>query len=373
MATPEMIAAVTAAVNGDPLPADPAPVADPPAAADAAPQDLLGDDPAAPAADPAAAATLDASETDPPADGPVRGPDGKFVAKDKAAEPAAPAEPKAADPPAAAAQPKAPDHINDPIPEGVKEATRERITSLVDTVKTERAEKEAVYGDLELLAAPIREANATPEQFRESMQLVRLINSPHQHEQMQALQMLQGAASQLAQRLGQPVPGADPLEGFNDLINEVNTGKLTEQRAAEIANGRRQAAAQQRWAQQVQQRSHQDQAAQQTAKARRDAVRAVEQTLQATDPSYAAKVAIMSKDAAFVAQLQAMPPAQAVAAFSEKYRSIQVAAPAAPAARPAAPASPSPLRAKTPAGTAARPPATTLDAVKAGLAAAGGG
>lgn len=371
MATPEMIAGMTAVLDGKEPPAAPepapAPAADdtPPAAAapESGKEDLLGEDP--PDA-PGAAAAPDVPEGEPPAEGaPARVPDGKFVAKDK--KDAAPEEPKE---PVAAEPAAEPDPLNDPLPEGKKERS-ERFQTLVGMVKEKDAVIEQVNGDLDLIMAPIREASATPEQFRESMNLVKLINSPNQQDQMRALQMLQSTTAALAQRLGQPVPGTDPLDGFPDLLNELNAGKITEARAVELANARRQTAASQNFQRQAQQRTQQEQQAAHAAQAGQAAVAAVEQTLKATDPQYAAKVAVMQTDIAFKNQLKAMHPTQWAAAFAEKYRTVKVAAPAA-APRPAAPASPQPLRAKTPAGTAAKPPGSMLDAVKAGLASVGG-
>lgn len=369
MATPEMIAGMTAVLEGkEPSAApEPTPAADdtPPAAVapEGGKEDLLGEDPPAPEA----AAPAEGDTPPEPAEGaPARGADGKFVAKDK--KDAAPEEPKE---PVAAEPAAEPDPLNDPLPEGKKERS-ERFQTLVGMVKEKDAVIEQVNGDMEMLMTPIREASATPEQFRESMNLVKLINSPNQQDQMRALQMLQSTTTALAQRLGQPVPGTDPLDGFPDLLNELNAGKITEARAVELANARRQTAASQNFQRQAQQRTQQEQQAAQAAQAGQAAVAAVEQTLKATDPQYAAKVEMMRRDPAFVAQLKAMHPTQWAAAFAEKYRTVKVAAPAA-APRPAAPASPQPLRAKTPAGTAGKPPGSMLDAVKAGLASVGGG
>src|SRR6478735_4230429 len=224
MASPELLAAVTAAVKGETPSAPPAdpptgdppagdpPASDPPGAAD----DLIGKPPAdPPAGDPPAG---DPAAPAPGADGRVRGPDGKFIAAaPKAGDPPQPAVPPAAAPPAAAAPPVPPkppaDPVNDPIPPNAKPETRERIQTLVDTVKSTNAELGQVRSDFDNLMAPITESGASFEQFRESMTLLKNINSPHQHEQMQALQFLQTAVGELSARLGQVPPGTDPLAG----------------------------------------------------------------------------------------------------------------------------------------------------------------
>ncbi len=369
MADPAMLAAVTAAVKGEDPPAQAAPVADPPAsepaadppAAAAVAADLIGDPPEPAAAEPVA-----------DAQGRVRGPDGKFVAKaaDAPADPAVtpPAAPVAAAAPAT--PPKAADPVNDPIPPQLKAETRERMTALVETVKAKDAEVTAARQDFDLLMAPINEAGATFDQFQEAMQLLKYINSPHQHEQMQALQYLQGAGSALAERLGQVPPGADPLAGQADLLQAVQANQMPRAYAEEVAKARRLTAATTQHQQTSLQRSQQEQAKTREVQEGQAAVREVEQTLEATDPQYKVKIEVLRTDMAFVNSLRTVPPKQWAAKFAEKYRAIKVAVPpvaATPAA--AAPGAPSPLRAKQPAGTAARPPANMLEAVRGAVGA----
>lgn len=372
MATPELLAAVSAAVKGEDPPAGDPP-ADPPAGDDAPADPPAGDDPPAdpPAGDDSPA---DPPAGDPPADGPVRDANGRFVAKKPDGEPAAadpaaakPADPKAAKP---ADPPKPPDHLNDPIPDTVKAATRERITSLVESVKAVTGERDTFKQDLDALLAPITAAGASLEQFNESMNLVKLLNSPHQHEQMQALEYLQGATAALAERLGHVLPGMDPLEGYPDLVQAVHQKQMTPAGAAEVARSRRQLQASQRFMQDGQQRTQSEQQRQQAVAAGQNALKALEQSLQEANPTlYKARVAIMRADTAFTNKLRAMPPGQWAGAFAEHYRTVKVAPPAAaPTTAPAA-RSPAPLRGKTPAGTAAKPPGSMLEAVKAGLGA----
>lgn len=364
MADEAMLAAVSAAVKGEDPPApavvdepsDPAPLTDDlptddsPAAA--APPSLV-DDPPEPATDPAAP-VVDAQ-------GRVRGPDGKFAPK--AADQAAPAAPpKAADQVDPAAPPPPADPVNDPPPANAKAETRERIQTLANMVKEKDTEVAAAREDYELLMEPIRDAGATVEQFRESMNLLKLINSPHQHEQMQALQYLQGASAHLATRLGQVPAGVDPLDGHPDLIDAVRANPQLRQHMEEVAKARRLTTATQQQAQQAQQRSQQTQAQQQAIQEGQAAVRTVEQTLEASDPHFKAKIAALRGNAAFIESIRRMPPAKWAAAFAEEYRKVPAPRAAAPA-----PAAPTPLRAKQPAGTAARPATSQLDAVRSAL------
>jgi len=351
---------MTAAINGT-APAEAPVVTETPetpevvaqeAPVEAAKPDIIG-------ADPAEATTpqLDA-------DGRMRGPDGKFIAAEPKADGEKPAE---AAKPVEAAKPEVPkviDPINDPIPENAKPATRERITTLVETVKAKDAEVAAVRDDFEMVMAPIRESGATPDQFRESMTLLKLLNSQNLSDQQQALKYLQSVGAELAQRLGVVPPGADPLQGFEDLQLEVGKNPSLRKWAEEVANSRRLRDATQRHQEVQTQRSQQTQAQQREAQAGQAQVRAVEATLEATDPNYKAKVAALRSDAGFVARLKSMPPSQWAGAFAEGYRNVKIAA---PAAKPAAAASPAPLRAKQPAGQTTRPAASSLEAVSAAI------
>jgi hypothetical protein len=376
----DLLTAVTAAVNGETPPAadppaqDP-PASDPPAGDPSAPSsaDLIGDpppDPAAPAPEPVA----DAS-------GRLRDPvTKKFVAKDpekggetqdstkKPQEPAVqpPAEP-----------PKATDPLNDPVPANARPETKERITTLANMVKEERTQRETLNtelaqtrADFDLLMNPITEAGASLEQFNESMTLLKLINSPHQHEQMQALEYLQGAASQLAERLGQVPPGADPLAGFPDLQAQVQQNPAMRKMAEEAARGRRFQASTQQFQQAQQRQTQQTQAQQRAIQEGQSAVREVEEGFKAIDPQYTAKVALLRADKPFMDNMRKMPPAQWAVEFSRKYRTLKVAAAPAPAAAAPAAGAPSPLRAKTPAGGHTKPPASALEAVQRAVGAA---
>lgn len=378
----ELLNAVAAAVGGETPPAQDPPAGDPPAqdppvsdppAAEAGKTgtsaDLIGDPPAG---DPEPA---QGAEPEADASGRLRDPvTKKFVSKDpkpgeapKPAEAAKPADPAPVDPP------KPADHLNDPVPKNAKPETAERITSLVGMVKerdekleTATAELTTTKADLDLLLAPIEGAGASLEQFNESMNLLKLINSPHQHEQMQALEYLQGAAAQLAEQLGQVPAGADPLAGFPDLQQQVQANPAMRKLAEEAARGRRAQAASQQFQQTQAQRTQQTQAQQRAVQEGQSAVREVEEGFKAVDPQYPAKVAVMRADKAFMDSMRKMNPAQWASEFSKKYRTVKVAAaPPAPAAN-----GPAPLRAKNPAGGQAKPPSSALEAVRQAVGAA---
>src|SRR5690606_683024 len=137
---------------------------------------------------------------------------------------------------------------------------------------------------------------------------------------------LQSTAAALAQRLGHVPPGADPLEGQQDLLAAVQAGQMPRQYAEEVARARLQTTAQARWQreQQARQQAAQQQTAAQAAALQqgREAVAGVEAALKVSDPHYAAKVAMLKSDQAFIATMQALPPSQWAATFAAKYAAL---------------------------------------------------
>lgn len=387
MPTAEMIAAVSAAVKGDATPVDDAPPDDatPPDTSSAPPPDTN----AAPAGDLVGTPPPDtntAPDTVVDAQGRVRRPDGTFAPATAATPPADGAAPVT--PPAGAAAtppvtppvvpPKALDPVNDPPPPNAKPETRERITTLANmvkerdtTIQTTTAERDQARTDFELLTTPLRNANASHEQFVEVCTLLGDINSPHPQDRMRALQYLQNEAAALAEQLGVVLPGVDPLQGHADLMQQVQANPALRATLEETARLRRLTAANVQHQQGDAQRREQQRLQTQATTQGRAALVEVEQAFkEANAPLYAAKVAKMNADPAFVAQMKAAHPAQWAPMFAKKFRETVVAAPAptpAPVTPPVPPRTPAPLRGRQPAGSQARPPTTMLEAVRASL------
>ncbi len=184
---------------------------------------------------------------------------------------------------------------------------------------------------------------------------------------------MEGELRALAKAIGEIPPGADPLEAHPDLRDAVATSAITPEMAAELAAARSREAAtranlETRQAQTAQEReaaiAHQQGVAE---------LNALGATLQASDPQYAAKYAILVP--ALKPVFAQLPSSQWKAAFAEAYRNLQVPAAAAPpAAALAVPAKPTPqpLRAnKQPSGDGQKQPRSMLEAINSGLAAAG--
>jgi transcription initiation factor TFIID subunit TAF12 len=225
----------------------------------------------------------------------------------------------------------------------------------------------------------ILETKANPEQYGQALEYLRLVNSPNRHDQEQALAFMQQEIAVMARRLGKPVPGVNMLEGHNDLIEEVSTGRLSPERAQEIAAARAAAQEAQRLGQRQQQNeqvTRQNLAAVNQGKAD---LTALGKQLQAADPTgYEAKRKILVNTLKPV--FATIPPNQWAATFKRAYDALPAPArpvppppPAInPGAKPPGGGGNTPLRASNPAGSAAPAPKSAAEALEMGLAAARG-
>lgn len=273
--------------------------------------------------------------------------------------------------PGAAAGGKAPDPLNDPLPNALKRETKERINTLIDMVKTRTADFERVNTEHQEVLGYIKDTGASPQQFADSLTYLRLVNSPNPADKEAALGIMQREIAALARIIGKPVPGVNMLEGHDDLIADVGAGRLSMERAAEIAAGREQRAFQQRQAQGAQQHDQETQAMAQARTAAKNQLDALDTTLR-RDPDYARKRPIV------VAQMKPifaqLHPSQWAGAFKNAWDALGTLPPAA--ARQAAPAAGkvpanTPLRPGNPAGAAIAAPKSMAEAIDAGIAMAG--
>lgn len=265
--------------------------------------------------------------------------------------------------------------LNAPIPNALKRETKERIQTLAGKVKELMPALEERNRDIEAIMNPILETGATPVQYKQSLDYLRLVNSQSRADKEKALEIMQGEIRALASMLGKPVPGVNFLEGHDDLIQEVGTGRLTHERAMEIAAARAAQGYQKKTEERVNLERQSGEAQARAVQDGRAALNQLEQSLKA-DPHYAAKKAIL------IGQLKPtfarIHPSQWAAAFHEAY----VALPA-PAPRPASPntgntgAAPkggggnTPLRASNPAGAAVAAPKSLEEAIDFGIRSAG--
>jgi hypothetical protein len=240
-------------------------------------------------------------------------------------------------------------------------------------VKQISGKLETVERNFNDLYGAISETRASPEQYSQALDYLRMVNSGDRAQQEQALDFMQRELAALARMVGKAVPGVNMLEGHDDLIHEVSTGRLSPERAQEIAAAR---SAAQHQVRQGQARTQQETQARQQAEAQasgRAALTALGVQLQATEPLvYAAKRKVLVESLKPVfAQIH---PSQWAATFKRAYDALPV-----PAAAPRPPTPPAasvipqntPLRASQPAGAARAAPTSVLDAINAGIADAG--
>ena len=213
----------------------------------------------------------------------------------------------------------------------------------------------------------VQATGTTPEQYGETLSWLALFNSNDPTQQAKALELVENVAERLALLLGKDRTVNDPLKAHPDLVEAIRTGKTTAEYAREIARTRNSQQFRGELHTAASQHSQQQaQAAQELAQARAD-LTSLEQTLQASDPQYEAKKAILVP--ALQPVFAALPPSQWKTKFQEAYRNIQVNV---PAAKPRGVPTNQPLRAgKQPAGGQSKAPGSMLDAVSGALASMG--
>lgn len=148
-----------------------------------------------------------------------------------------PVDPPAADAaPAAPAEPKTPEQEEAELLDGVKS---ERGKDRIRQVFSERKQLEA---DINEFKALITDTKMSPEEFAQTLEFGRLMNSGDEKDLRIAFEMVEQQRAILAQRLGVKAPGVDLLEGHEDLKQAVENMEITEDRALELARYRKQEA-----------------------------------------------------------------------------------------------------------------------------------
>ncbi len=210
-----------------------------------------------------------------------------------AAEPEAPAKEPAEEAPAEEAAAPEGEGDEEKPPEGLTEKAQSRFKEILEDRKVVRAENVQLKQNFAELTAWVRETGATPEEFQQQVDRLRVFKSGKPEE----LKVLRGdllrAVEDITVRLGDEAPGFDPLEGFDDLKKEVDDLKLTPERAKEIAIGRRQKARGDRTSkeqQQADQHREQQEAHRTQVSEATVAIRKLEANWKKTDPDAERKI-----------------------------------------------------------------------------------
>ena len=125
------------------------------------------------------------------------------------------------------------DHVNDPIPKETNARTAERMKYLIDTVKSQ-----TILGEQhEALFGKIRDTGASPDEFAQMVNYLGAVHSTDPKRLEAAYQMLQSELVGIAVKLGKPLFEVNLLRdpANKDLVDEIQGGTLTSNRAHEIA------------------------------------------------------------------------------------------------------------------------------------------
>ncbi|MDE2097467.1 MAG: hypothetical protein KGL39_09500 [Patescibacteria group bacterium] len=274
------------------------------------------------------------------------------------------AEKKAAEEAAA----KKPDYLNDPVPKELAVETQKRMRFLIKTAKEAGAAAERVQGEFKTVIDAIQQTGTNPDQYRETLSWLALFNSGDPRQQMQALDLVESVAERLATLLGVERRSNDPLAGHADLQQSVQKGEITPAYAKQIAISRNSGKLRTELQGAAQQDFRQHQTQQQTLDQARAGLNQLEAQLRASDPNFAAKRAIVVE--ALKPAFKHISPDKWVQAFSDAYARVRLPTAAAGGAGSRGNGVPKnqPLRAGSPAGGQAKPPASGLDALESALA-----
>jgi len=261
------------------------------------------------------------------------------------------------------------DPVNDPIPEDVKGRTRERMTSLIAAVK----EKDEMIGIQNQLFDSIQSTGATPQEFGAMLGYMRWVHSEKPEDLKQARELLLSELEGSSLKRGEAAPGVDFLSKFPDLQEKVNNGQITVDDANEMALHRQRTKVQtdRTTAQRTQEETTQNATAERNAAIKE--LNELGASLNATDPDYAAKHAMLKP---MLDVLGTMPPKQWKAAFMSAYKALKLPAAGTGVTPPAGggnkPPANQPLRGnKVPSGGSVRAPTSMFDAISAAIDSAG--
>jgi hypothetical protein len=267
------------------------------------------------------------------------------------------------------AEVKKPDPVNDPIPKELKQETRARMQSLVDTVKEKDTQLAEVKQNFDYMVGGIQATGATPEQYGETLSWLALFNSGDPAQQAKALELVESVADRLATLLGKERNVSDPLAAHADLQEAVRLGKTTPEFAKEIARNRNGQTFRTELTQTATTQAQQIQQTKQVEQQARNDLTTLEETLRSVDgreyDSIKSVIVPVLKPV-----MAAISPAQWKQKFSEAYKAEKDRRAAARAATASSPKTPvnQPLRAgKNPAGGQARQPASAAEALNAAL------
>lgn len=261
------------------------------------------------------------------------------------------------------------DPINAPIPKYLRETTQKRMVSLVNIAKDLTTKHEAAMKDRNEIIGMITDTGANAQQYRGVLNYLSLVNSGEPEKIKQAISVMQQELQILSRAAGIPVVGVDHLAEHADLIGEVAAGKLTPERAQEIAVTRNRTKFHTE-----RQTQHTQTTAQQQEQARADHAQGIAdlnsigaQLEAAEGTGYRAKAKVVLKS--IEAKMAKTPPREWGQMFLVAYTTHKPPAAVAPPVRKPVVPKNQPLRGNNPSGGQQKAPASFEDAVNMGIAA----
>lgn len=268
-----------------------------------------------------------------------------------------------------------PDPLNDPLPEGVKEATTKRIKDLIEIGKTQTARAERLESQFTTIVTRVRETGSTPEQYGQALEYLTLVNSGRREDIVKALEFIDGERVALARMAGVPLPGVSMIGDYPDIAAELKAGKITAERAEELAAQRAAQEFNDNRARHADQQNAQRTAHQRAVQSAQAELNAEEARLMKADPSYKAKRPAVLKIVLPLIRSGKLKPTEWLPEFQRIYKEIAAPGQSTPseaartlaAQRKTTPPARQPLRATQPAGGQTAAPKTMADAVQMGI------
>jgi hypothetical protein len=263
-----------------------------------------------------------------------------------------------------AAAPKVKDPVNDPLPNALKKETKERMESLITTVKqlTRKHDTAMVaVAERDEIVGLIQDTRATPEQYSDALSYLKMVNSGEPAMLEKALEQMQAEVAALAKMLGKPVPGVDMLSGYADLKEGVADGTITQQHAEELAAGRERARISTAQSTQRQQSNSSNKQWEDAVNRGRQELNTLGETLS-SDPQFKAKNAILV--GALKPVMAKANPADWATIYKNAYDGLKL--PTVARTKTVVPAA-QPMRAKAGAGGVVKQPSSMFDAINGAL------
>lgn len=303
----------------------------------------------------------------------LRGPDGRFVAKDGTPTDD-PAQAQLADPNAQPPVDPNAKPVDDPYrePEGLKPEAKERFQSLVTIAKESKQQLEAAQaqvGEMQQTVTAFQqmivESGATDQEFLALLDFARAVKSGNWQA---AEPLLAHLTQQYRVATGRDPAGADPFAQHPDIAQAVQAGQMTPEYARQVLQARQVLAQQQQQAQAAQHEQATQQQFIQRARSAGAQVKTLIEQWKQSDLDWPKKQAIMTAHAKHIGET--MQPEQWIAALQLAYDTIgQTMTTMAPQRTPPAPGAAQPLRPAN-ANAGRREPASLQEAIAGAIGAA---